>query len=269
MIWRFASFRPVFAVSYRHLRQLLPYSCTVLAGRAVVAADSLLPRLFIGYALGPGPLGQYMVARKLAELIAQLLSKPLLRVSLSEFAAAAGSAHLSAFLNRAIVVTTAAAWPAFLGLGLVAPDFVRLSLGKAWLPTIQLIQILALWGMMIPVGRLYAVLLQGVGRPGVQVAVDASGLALLLLLIGTTLHSQVAIVTALVVARAYVILPLHFLLVAKATRLQVVRPLVKAAPILVASFVMAAAVLGFRVTFSPDLDVMPLLMVSIAVGAMT
>jgi hypothetical protein len=61
-------------------------------------------------------------------------------------------------------------------------------------------------------------------------------------------------------------LPWHLFLVGRATGLNAVRPLVRTAPILAASGVMAAAVLAFRTMLSPQLDAMPLLLGSIALG---
>ena len=97
----------------------------------------MIPRLAIGYALGAPAVGQFALARKIIELLNQLLMRPLARVGISGFAAYAGKpAQLAALLQRTAELGALAACPSFVGLAFVAPDLVPLALGPQWLPSV-------------------------------------------------------------------------------------------------------------------------------------
>jgi O-antigen/teichoic acid export membrane protein len=269
LVWHSVDYRPAMAISRPHLRSLLPFVGTMLVDRAVVTTDSLLPRLVIGYLLGPGPLGHYTIARKVIELAAQLLTKPIMKAGLSGFASSAGEPEeLRRLFGWAVILGMAVACPGFLGLALVAPEIVALALDAEWKPAIGIIQILALCGPALVTARLCAVLLYGLGRPGTQLAANCGGLLLLLALLAVGTPLSGAVVAALIVARTYLALPWHLVLVRRVTEINPMRPLLKTGPTLGAVAVMVMAVVAFRWTFSPQLGTLPLLVGSMGVGAL-
>ena len=55
-------------------------------------------------------------------------------------------------------------FPAMLGLAFVAPEFIQLTIGEKWMPSVPLLQLLCLFGMISPIWLLYTQMLIAHGK---------------------------------------------------------------------------------------------------------
>ena len=246
LIWRSVEFRPAAALSLPSLRAMMPFVGTTLANRVVGAADTLLPRLFIGYFRGAGPVGHYTMARKLMEVATQFLTRPLTRVGLSTFAAGGGPELIQQRFTWAIKLGSATAWPGFLGLAIVAPDIVALVLGRGWEEAARALQILALAGPAWATTRICAALLYGRGYPIAQLLVDGAGLLLLAALFAGGSALSMPQLAGLVVLRSFLLLPLVVYLVARTTGVRPLQTFSAVWPVFIATGAMVALTWGLR-----------------------
>ncbi len=247
LVWRAVPYRPRDGISRRHLRELLPFVGARLFERLLVAADSLLPRLAIGYLLGAVALGHYTLARKVVELATQLLVRPFIRVGMSSLSAVAGQREkLQSAVGKLVSLATALAAPALAGLALVAPEFVLVTFGAEWLPAVPAIAVLGLLGVTLPASRILTTLLFATGQPGVQVRITAPGLLLLLGLFVFVLPASLEIAAGLIVLRHALMMPWQVVLTRRATGVDTLAALLRSVPSIGAVAVMTAGVLAVR-----------------------
>ena len=216
VVWRACDWRPTVGFSRAHLVALMPFVAGTLGSRALLTVDLLIPRFAIGYALGVPAVGQFTIARKISELLNQLLVLPLTRVGIPGFAAYAGKpGQLAALLQRTAEVGALVACPSFAGLAFVAPDLVPLALGRQWLPSVPIVQVFAILGAITPLMWLQGALLCGLGRAGVQLAMGA--VSTIALLTGLAIVQPLTLIgfAAVIVARSYVTFPVLLLVVQK------------------------------------------------------
>jgi O-antigen/teichoic acid export membrane protein len=167
LIWRLSSWRPKFSYSFESLRTLGSFGIKTLfskiLGYAIMNTDNLL----IGRYLGSIALGVYTVAYNVMVLPAARIAQPIQTVFYTAFARVQ---HEPARLRRAWLrgtqLISAINVPAFLGLAVVAPDFVPVVLGPRWHSAVPVLQLLSLAGLAQCFQTLDWSVIQAVGRPG-------------------------------------------------------------------------------------------------------
>ena len=242
VVWRACSWRPTVSFSRSHFVALMPFVGGMLGTRALLAFDVVIPRLAIGYALGAPAVGQFTIAKKIVELLNQLLMQPLARVGISGFAAYAGRpAQLAALLQRTAEVGALAVCPSFVGLAFIAPDLMPLAFGPQWLPSVPIIQVFAVLGAITPLIWIQNALLCGTGRAGLQLALGVVATIILLAGFAVVQPLTLAGFAAVIVARSYLTFPLRLLLVHKTSGIDPRRSVATSLRPLLASLMMLSA----------------------------
>jgi O-antigen/teichoic acid export membrane protein len=254
VLWVAHPWRPTLCFSGPQLREITGYVGGVLGERILGSLDFVLPRVILGHALGPAAVGQFTTARNMFDLLVQLLIRPVSRVALPSFAGLADDrARMQELFTLGAQYSALVAFPAHMGLALVAPDLIPLVLGPAWSPSVPVLQVLMLFGLILPLSLLGTALMHGIGRVGWQLALAGGStvlLASLLALVGST--SIVAVAVA-IVARAYVVFPLRVYVVRRATGLRVMPALLGSLRLLLATGLMAMAVYAWQRLISSSL----------------
>lgn len=167
-LWWATSWRPSFHISRRHLRDLYGFAINILGNEILYFGSQRMDQALIGFAFGASALGPYALAAKVRSLLWDLLTKPLEIVALPAFSRLQDERGrlCNAFYNCTEVVAVVTV-PAFCGLAALAPSFVPAIFGAEWLPSVPLLQILALYGLAcVPLSFGYP-LMTATGRPGV------------------------------------------------------------------------------------------------------
>ena len=243
-----ARWRPRARFSLPHLRDIFWYSRNVFAENGLLLLDYLLPRFLVAVALGPVALGYFSIARKVTELLEEFMLGPLASVALPAFAAVrAMPARLAAGVALALRCATLIAFPAALGLAVVAPELVAITMGEAWAPSALILRLLALTLLAMPVARIVRALMQGVGKVGLQLRLTLLSTALLALLVGTlALTAGLPGVAAALALQPALMVPVYVVAARRACRVDMLAPLREALPALAAAGLMAAVLLVWR-----------------------
>jgi O-antigen/teichoic acid export membrane protein len=263
-----ARWRPRARFSLSHLQMIFRYSRNVFAENALLLIDYLLPRFVIAVTLGPIALGYFSIARKVAELLEEFVLGPLASVALPAFAGVrAAPGRLAAGVTLAIRIAAVLAFPAGLGLAVVAPELVQVAMGDAWAPSAPILQLLALALLAMPVVRVARALMQGVGRVGWQLILAILSTALLALLVAALAPAAGVLGVALALTlQPAIMLPVYVGLVGQVSGIDLLIPLRQVLPTLTASGLMVAALLAWR-ALAQELSDLFLLAGAVPLGA--
>jgi O-antigen/teichoic acid export membrane protein len=158
------------------------------------------------------------------------------------------------------------AFPAPIGLAIVAPDLVPLLVGSHWTPAVPAVQIAMLLGPIVPLMRLSITLQLAIGRVRIVAGLAVLSTSLFIVLLLLPQHLTVETVLLALVVRSYLIFPLHLALMQRLTGISMIRVLRALAPLLASCFVMAVAVLAVRAVLPTDVAPLWRLSASITAG---
>jgi O-antigen/teichoic acid export membrane protein len=123
-----------------------------------------LDQLLIGALLGPAGLGIYGFARRIFQILTDLIAGALNLVSYSLLSSLQSEQEK---LRQAYLLGTfassVAAFPVFAGLALIAPDFIPLVFGAQWAAAVPVVQAFCALGLLTAIGILQASLIRSQG----------------------------------------------------------------------------------------------------------
>jgi O-antigen/teichoic acid export membrane protein len=260
---------PRFRFSLPEFRGLLAFGAALSLERLMWGSTIRLFWLVIGYIHGPATLGYFQFAQRLIDETANLVQTFSIRFGLSFFSALerAGKDPTDAYLKATRLVTAVAA-PTFTGLALVMPDLVGTIFDSKWAPAVIVAQVIAL-GWVIAFPRVLAApVLRARGRQGglvISALVSCSvTLAAGLLTTGLSLF----VVALIWISRQFIGLPWSLYAINRYLGISPRRQIATFVRPLIATALMAAAVLGIAVLL-PHLPPSQRLIVLVATGAIS
>ena len=146
--WISVPIRLGFKWSGVHFRALSPVGKNVFAARAMIFASGQLPRLILGYMLGPTALGLFTLANRFLDIIIHTAVSPRAAVGRIELRnAKVGSAEFQRVYSKMVQNVSVLSFPIFFGAATVTPDLFRMWLDQRWLPGVIPTQLIILSGL--------------------------------------------------------------------------------------------------------------------------
>ena len=221
ILWRATSWRPGLRVSGACFKQLLRFGGNVSGVNLLNVVNRQADNLVIGYFLGPVALGYYTIAYQVLVTVSNLLVGTMNNVALPLFSRMRGDcARLCQMLHKLTRLTCAVSAPVFIGITALAPEAIGSCLGNKWQPSVPALQVLCLIGILYAGFYFHGPLLIAIGRPqwnlflnAVQAVTNCGAF-----LIGVR-WGIVGVATAYVL-RAYLMSPVHFLVLRRELGLQ-------------------------------------------------
>jgi O-antigen/teichoic acid export membrane protein len=208
LLWTFSSWRPKFMYSKESLRSLGSYSGKTLISQMLGYLVNNVDNLLVGRFIGSAALGIYSVAYSTMFLPVSRISQPLQQVLFSAFAKIQHEPkRLAEAWARGNQVISAVNVPAFLGMAVVAPDFVPVVLGENWTPAVPVLQFLSLAGVGACLQTLNWSTMQAMGRPGVMLRFRLFSTPVTLIAFVIGLHWGVVGVAASFAVSRFVVTP--------------------------------------------------------------
>lgn len=262
-----ARYRPGLSGRPHHIAELFRFNAGTLGVRTLGVVDRILPRVLIGALLGAQALGFYAIAWRLYEQMNALLIHPLNALAMPIAARAQDNPQvLQVLLARAIRLSSAIAFPAYLGLATIAPTLVPMIVGPGWQPAVACMQIMLLLGLRAPMNAFNSGVLRGLGRPDLQALTLAIGTAMTLVLVPLAAPQGLIAVTLVVTTRRFVTWPLGARQVQRLTGFDWRGQTREAAPTLAAALVMVAAVAALEWALADKVTAVPLLLLAVSAG---
>ena len=161
--WR--NWRPGFHFSKRDLKGYLSFGLYQVGERTINYLNSNLDYLLIGSMLGAKSLGYYTLAYNLIIRPSSLINPVITKVAFPVFSRMQNETNrLKRGYLKVLQLLSTVNFPVMVGLAVVAPIAVPVIFGEQWLPSILLIQILTIVGLLRSTGNPVGSLLLSKGR---------------------------------------------------------------------------------------------------------
>ncbi|MBV9991137.1 MAG: oligosaccharide flippase family protein [Alphaproteobacteria bacterium] len=239
-------FRPDRCFRLKMARPLLRFSMNTLASNIADFVGKNFPILIVGGALGVNSVARYAMAYQLTRVAENVVSEP---VNVATFSAVAGtrSRHdATEFVMTALRTLLLVLLPLFFGLALTADLLVPLVLGNKWLGTGPALAALAPGALMFCLYRFATGVLLGKGRAGrvLKLTLLTGAATSVGALLGVRLGVTWSVIG--VSAGACVVAPLYIWSLAPPLHISVPQLLATGRTSVLATAVMAAAVVAVR-----------------------
>lgn len=188
MNWWYSPWRPTLHIDLRPAWQMFGFSSRLLLTSitntlSAQAFSFLFGRLYGGYTAGI-----YGNARKWTDMASGTINGMVSGVALPVLAQVAGDeGRYRQVLRKMLRFVSFVCFPAMLGLGLVAREFLLLLAGAKWEASASLLSLLCVYGALVPLHTLFGQMVIGRGRSDVNLWCTV-GLSLMVLLGLWALH---------------------------------------------------------------------------------
>src|SRR5438128_5119626 len=247
LVWRFSPWRPRATYSTESLRRLGPFAGKTSGARLLGYVNLNADNFLIARFLGASPLGVYSVAYNVMFAPLARLATPIQQVLFPAFALiAADRPRVGAAWLRGNRIVAAISVPAFVGLVVVAPDFVPVVLGGRWHKAIPVLQLLCVAGLSQSLQSLNHSILQALDRAGALLAFMIFSPTITVSAFAIGLHWGVVGVAAGFAAARTTVLPVFTTIVCRAAWIRVLAFARSIRPVLEVSAAMGALAYAVR-----------------------
>jgi PST family polysaccharide transporter len=247
VLWRASNWRPGLKVSKKHYRELFTFGASVTGNNLLNTLTRRSDDFLIGYFLGPTLLGYYTVGYRLLLVTMRLVTGIVNSVAFPTFSRIQQNRKRTRRAFYEVTqYTSLLAFPVFIGLAVLAPELVTALFGEQWAPSIPIMQILALIGILLSVLAFNGSVMRASGKPSWQFGI------MLLTAVCSVIGFLIAVrwgivaVAASFVIVGYLLAPLSYVAVRKLIQIDFRTYLGQFVAPLSASLIMAAVILGLK-----------------------
>ncbi len=210
-LWRISGWQPGIEFSIPHLKDLFAFGINVVGINILVFLLRRIDDFLIGYFLGTTALGYYAIAYKLYLTIMQLFLEGGQKVSLPTFSKLQEDrAGLQRTFYSATSITCLVSFPAFLGLAAIAPEIILVLYGEQWGPSVPVMQVLALNGLLVASMTFTGAVIKSLGKPFWSLVLLFTNMvikALGILFVIQILQADLTLIAVTFVVTNYMLLP--------------------------------------------------------------
>ncbi|HLO14158.1 MAG TPA: lipopolysaccharide biosynthesis protein [Anaerolineales bacterium] len=247
ILWKASDWRPGFKVSMRHYKDLFSFGVSIVGNNALTVMIRRSDDLLIGFFLGSRLLGFYTIGYQLLLIIIRLVTEVTNSVA---FPAFSRIQHQPERMRKAFYkvtqYTSLFAFPVFIGLAVLASDLVPAVFGKKWAPSIPVMQVLSLIGILQSVLFFNGSVIKASGKPSWQFGIMLLNAICSILGFLLAVRWGIVAVAASFVIVGYLLSPVSYLAVQKLIHIDFRTYLSQYIVPLTASLAMVAVVEGLK-----------------------
>jgi O-antigen/teichoic acid export membrane protein len=271
VLWRASDWRPGFNVSKKHYVELFNFGISVVGNNLLVVVMQRSDDFLIGFYLGPTLLGYYTIGYRLLLITISLVTGIINAVAFPAFSRLQDSPErMRRAFYQVIQYTILLAFPVFIGLGTLAPELIPAIFGAKWTPSVPVMQVLALIGILQSVIAFKGSVMRAFGKPswqfGIMFLTSVSSVLGFLLVVRWGI---VAVAASLVIVN-YLLAPVSYVAVRRLINIDLRTYLGQFVAPLSASLLMVIVIMGLKqVLKSEELNLYLQLFIYVTAGALT
>ncbi len=267
-LWLCSDWRPGLSVSVRHFRDLFGVGMHIMGFNYLSFFNTKANDFLVGYFFSPAALGYYSVAYRVLNVMTQLLVKTSRDVALPTFSRLQDDPErFRRAFYTATQLTSAIAMPTFLGMAVLSPELVRVLFGEQWLPSVPLMQVLALMGILRSITFFKGSVFIAMGKPAWWFWLSALNAVLNLTGFAIAYRWGIFAVASAAVIRSYLVFPIGQWAISKLIKEGLGKYLRVFISPLMSALIMAAAILAVKQVLIGVLSPLALVAVCTAFGA--
>lgn len=267
VIWGTVDWRPKLRFSFQHFRDLYSFGIYLLALKFIKFFNKRADNLLIGYFLGEVALGYYAIAYRLLEVMTQLLVKTVDKVALPTFSRLQTEPkRFRQLFYQTTQFTSLIAFPTFLGVVVLAPELILTLFGKQWIPATEVMQILAVEGILLAVSLFHKSVFISMGKPSWIVKISLFNATANIVACSIAVRWGIIAVALAYVISSYLVFPLSQWAVNRLIKVESRTYLRQFATPLISSMVMVGAIVVAKNLLSDTADPKLLLIVGTTIG---
>lgn len=271
VLWRASYWRPGLNVSKKHFRELFSFGVSIIGSKSLVFFSRRMDDLLIGFFLGPTMLGYYTIGYRLLLVLMRVVTGTTNAVAFPTFSRLQQDPkRMRRAFYKVTQYTSLLAIPVFAGLAVLAPELLPALFGEQWTPSVPVMQVLALIGILQSVLAFNGSVIKASGKPSWQFGILL--LTSVCSVIGFLLAVRwgIAAVAASFVIVGYLLAPISYVAVRRLIQIDFRTYLRQFVAPLFAALLMITVVVALKNALKPqELDTYLQLSILIAVGALT
>ncbi|MHC4103454.1 MAG: MOP flippase family protein, partial [Planctomycetota bacterium] len=247
VLWRASDWRPGFNLSMKHYKQLFTFGVSVTGNNFLKAFVRRSDDFLIGYFLGPTLLGYYTIGYRLLLVMMRVVTGIINSVAFPTFSRIQHKPErMRNAFYKVTQYTSLLAFPIFMGLAVLAPEIVPALFGEKWGPSIPVMQILALIGILQSVLFFNGSVMRASGKPSWEFAIMLLNAICSVLGFLLAVRWGIVAVAAAFVIVGYLLAPISYIAVRRLIQIDFKTYLWQLVAPLSASLVMVAVILGLK-----------------------
>jgi PST family polysaccharide transporter len=146
LVWRAVPWVPKFAFNRRLFGEMLGFGIHIGAAQLFGQVARRVPALVGGLFIGPAAVAFFQVAFRIVGIIGEVIVAPMQRTAIAALSRLADSEAQVYAYRRVTRLVSLLAFPAYFGTAVLSKDLILLMFGESWLPSGQVLGVLALFG---------------------------------------------------------------------------------------------------------------------------
>jgi O-antigen/teichoic acid export membrane protein len=166
VLWSVSNWRPGLRFSKKVFFELTSFGINIVGMNILNFLNTHADDVLIGYFLGPTLLGFYTIAYKLFGTMKDLLASVTNAVAFPTFSRLQDEPErMRRAFYQALYYTSLMAFPAFIGMLIIAPELIPALFGPQWMLSIPVLQALTLIGILHSILYFHDSLIIALGKP--------------------------------------------------------------------------------------------------------
>lgn len=270
LLWRVSNWRPSFSFSIACFKELFDFQINIVGLSVLGTVNSQIDKFLIGYYIDSTTLGYYVVANKVAGLVAGLIGGATQKIALPMFSRLKTNlSQLQEIFCKITQVISFIAFPVFFGIVVLAAEIIFVAFGPEWAVAVPLMQILAFSGLQNSVYSFLGELITALGKPAWNFRI--SFVSVLLRTVGFLIAVQWGIVAIAVVQVliGYISTPIRLLCINRLTALSFNKYLRSHVSPLIGVAIMSGFIISFKALLGGAVNEYIALCLYVLIGAAT
>ena len=163
--WYFSPWRPTWQIDLHPVKEMFSFSSKILVTNIFIQFNNNIFSVLLGRLFSKSEVGYYTQANKWDTMGYSLITGMVAGIAQPVLTEIADDLNRQRNVFRKMLRFTAfIAFPAMLGLALIARELIVISVTDKWLACVPILQVLCIWGAFMPIVSLYSNLVISKGK---------------------------------------------------------------------------------------------------------